>query len=133
MNPTTEETTPQVQIAAEHLETALTQPLPTTTLPQASSIPSERDAVLSLMELLTRRVEQVARASAEQWGRVDQVLEQMIATMRLAQVMIAEQDRQQREGQEQLNRMEAIMAAQIKINANLSQIVAALLDNNQKD
>lgn len=133
MDPETEQREQQTQEQADRLQAALSVPLPhTTTLPALSSIPSDSESQTRLLNVLVQRVDQVAKIGMEQRARDEQVLQQMIETMKLAQIMIAQQDQQQREVAEQIDRLETTAAALVKVNANLSEIVAALLDNGQK-
>lgn len=113
----------------QRLEAALTAPLsPAVTPPPGrSETISDLGALLDLMTVLVQRVDQVARTSSEQFSRVEQVLEQMVNTMRLAQLMIAQQDQQQIRLQDVLERLETAVAAQIKLNANMSEMIAALV------
>lgn len=124
--------TEATQRAADRLQATLLAPLPTTpTLPAPSSPLSEETASLALLQTVVMRTDQVAQASQEQWARVEAVLQQMVATMQLAQVMIAQQDRQQTQLTALMDRLEQAAAALIKVNSNLSEIIAALLQSDQ--
>lgn len=125
-----DETAQEIQDEQQRLQAALTAPLPPSTGPMqtvTSSATSERDALLALMTVLTQRVDQVAKTSAEQFSRVEQVIDQMVNTMRLAQLMIAQQDQQQLRLQDVLERLEVVVSAQVKLNANMSEMIAALV------
>lgn len=87
--------------------------------------------MLDLLETLVLRVDQVAKTSAEQFSRVESTNEQMVATMQLAQVMIAQQDRLQTQVTSDIDRLETAVLALIKVNANLTELVAALIAPKQ--
>jgi len=69
---------------------------------------------------------------AEAYSRLSQLADQQIATMRLMQEMIARSDELQQTQGEQIDRTETVVAALVKINANLSEIVAALLGKDNQ-
>lgn len=124
-----DETEQEILDEQQRLEAALTAPLsPAATPPPGrSETISDLDALLDLMTVLVQRVDQVARTSSEQFSRVEQVLDQMINTMRLAQLMIAQQDQLQIRVQDVVERLETLAAAQVKLNANMSEMIAALV------
>lgn len=123
-----EEQEEEIQDAADRLGAALAAPVaPSPPLAPPSSRTSDASALTELLETLVLRVDQVAKTSAEQFARVESVNSQMIATMRLAQEMIAQQDLLAQAQQDQIDQLSEAVAALIKINANLTEIVAALL------
>lgn len=118
----------RIERAADVLQAKLSEPLPPSVMPApASSLPSEAEALKELVGTVVTRVDQLARTMAEAYSRLSQLAEQQIATMRLMQEMIARSDELQQTQGEQIDRTETVVAALVKINANLSEIVAALL------
>ena len=106
-------------------------PLSIPTAPEPPSISYEAGAMLDLLETLVLRVDQVAKTSAEQFARVESTNAQMVATMELAQVMIAQMDRLQTQVTDGINRSETVTLALTKVNANLTELVAALVAPRQ--
>ena len=118
----------RIERAQEDLRAKLSEPLPPSPLPAPiSSLPSETEALQQLVGTVVTRVDQLARTMAEAYSRLSQLADQQIATMRLMQEMIARSDELQQTQGEQIDRTETVVAALVKINANLSEIVAALL------
>ena len=122
----------RVEAAQQHLQAALIAAPPSVPIAPPSSNLSEMGSLHSLMQTLVQRVDQVAKTSAEQFGRVESTLSAMEATMKLAREMIVAQDKQYTEMTDLVDRLETISVAQAKIQANLSEIVAALLAPPQK-
>ena len=118
-----------LEAQADRLQAALIAPLPDSTPQEQSSflIPSERESFQSLLATLVQRVDQLGKASQEQMQRQEQVIAEMLETMKLAQIMIAQQDRQQADLSDKMERLEMITSALLKVQSNLSEIVAALL------
>jgi cytolysin (calcineurin-like family phosphatase) len=128
-----EEQEEEIQEAGERLRAALTEPVPVTPPLQApSSRTSDASALMDLLETLVLRVDQVAKTSAEQFNRVESTNQEMNATMELAQEMIAQQDLLVESLASSVAQLGDATAALIKVNANLTQIVAALLAPVQK-
>lgn len=113
--------------AAHQVEAALTAPLEIPSVPQPSSKLSEMAQLVELLQLAVARVDQVVRFNQEQSARNAQVMQEMQATMQLCQEMIAQQDDQVERQRATGDKLELLGAALVKINANLSEIVAALL------
>lgn len=129
-----EEAERRIAQAQDNLEAKLLAPLPPLVTPApASSTPSEMEALRDLLGTVVQRVDQLARTLAEVFSRQSQVNDQALATMRLMQEMIARSDELQQTQGDQIDQLVTLVAATVKINANLSEIVAALLgkDNNQ--
>ncbi len=85
------------------------------------------ESLLDLMQTLVQRVDQVAKTSSEQFGRVESTLGSMEATMKLAREMIVAQDQQYHKMTDLVDRLETASVALVKVTANLTEIVAALL------
>lgn len=115
------------QVAAE-----LVQPAPLPQVAPPSSNLSEMTSLRDLMQVLAQRVDQVAKTSAEQFSRVEATLEQMNATMELARQLIVAQDQQYQAMTDLVQRQEIALAALVRVNSNLTEIVAALLAPPQK-
>ena len=104
-------------------------------LPPPPALPTERplsllaseSAIQELLQVVVQRMDQVARLNQEQWQSGQATLQEMRDTMELAQEFIASQEQQQQQQAELLGRLEVAIQALIKINSNLSQIVAALV------
>jgi len=119
----------ELEEAQRKLQATLTHPVDPPSplsIPSAAS-PRSPEYVMDLLETVVLRVDQVAKTSAEQFSRVESTLEQMNATLELAQVMIAQQDQLQLQITDQIEQLQTALAATIKINANLTEIVAALV------
>jgi hypothetical protein len=128
-----EEAERRIAQAQDNLEAKLLAPLPPLVTPAPpSSTPSEMEALRDLLGTVVQRVDQLARTLAEVFSRQSQVNDQALATMRLMQEMIARSDELQQTQGDQIDQLVTLVAATVKINANLSEIVAALLgkDNN---
>lgn len=118
----------QQLLEAKLLETSPPSPTPA----PRSSIPSEMEALKSLVETVVIRVDQLARTMAEVFSQVHSVSDQQVATMRLEQEMIARTDELHTTLGDEIDKMQESVAAVIKVNANLSEIVAALTDPDHK-
>lgn len=128
-----EEQEEEIHAAGERLRAALLEPTPATPPLQAPpSTRSDSGGLMDLLETLVLRVDQVAKTSAEQFNRVESTNAEMNATMELAQEMIAQQDLLVESLASSVAQLGDATASLIKINANLTQIVAALLAPVQK-
>jgi putative protein kinase ArgK-like GTPase of G3E family len=115
------------QEAATRLQASLTASPLAPHVPPSSPKPSELDGMRDLINVLVQRVDQVAKTSAEQFSRVQATMEETEATMELARDMIVQQDQQYQELTDLIKRLETGLAALTRVNANLTEIVAALL------
>jgi hypothetical protein len=125
----------RIDQATDDLEASLLTPLPPSQIAAPrSSMPSEMEAIKDLVSTLVTRVDQLARTLGDVFSRNQQVTDQQLQTMRLEQELIARSDELQATQGDQIDRLETLVAALVKINANLSEIVAALLgkDNNNQ-
>ncbi len=124
----------RLQAQAHRLAASMTEPVEAPDLPKArplSSTQSESNAAKEVLNLVVQRVDQVARLNQEQWQRSEGTLKQMQETMRLAQVMIGQQDELQEAERETLLRLESAISSLVKVTANLTQIMAELLSPSQ--
>lgn len=132
-NPSPEDEAERLQREQQLLEAKLLQPQNPLPMPAPrSSIPSEVEALKSLLETVVIRVDQLARTMAEVFSQVHSVTEQQVATMRLEQEMIARTDELHTTLGEEIDKSQETTAALIKVSANLSEIVAALTDPDHK-
>lgn len=117
----------QAEAMEQRLEAELMEPAPSPQVAPPSSNLSEMSAMRDLLGTLVQRVDQVARTSAEQFSRVESTLATMEATMQLAREMIGQMDDQYQKMTDLVERLETGLAALARVNANLTEIVAALL------
>lgn len=90
------------------------------------------EAIKGLVETVVIRVDQLARTMAEVFSQVHSVVDQMTGTLRLQQEMIARTDELHTTLGDEIDKLQETEAAAIKLNANLSEIVAALTDQDHK-
>jgi hypothetical protein len=122
----------ETERAQQHLNAELASPNGSAPIAPPSMNLSEMGAMKELLGTLVLRVDQVARTSAEQFSRQERVNSETEKTMLLAREMIAEMSRQYDEMTDLIERTETAMEALVKVNANLTEIVAALLAPPQK-
>jgi hypothetical protein len=118
--------------AQERLAASLTMPIPSPQSNAPHSLPSEMEALRDLLATVAQRVDQVARTSAEQFARMEATLNSMNATMDLARAMIAQSDQQIQTLVDLNGRVETVSAALVRVQANLTEIVVALLSPTPK-
>lgn len=109
-----------------HLQAQTTQPH----TPQNSgngSVPSEMRALLDLLEAQSARIETMGRTLQAESDRSAKLQTEQLETMRLMQLMIVEFDKKIVTMGDQVERLETIAAALVRVQANLSEIVAALV------
>ncbi len=129
MDPQTDPT----QTAADKLTASLSVPPQPAPEPLPSSQPSARDVTLETLQAQSLRIDQMSKAMTEQAQRVEAAMGTVEATMQLAHLVIAQQDEQLTALAGLLERLETTAEALVRVQANLSEIVAALLGPpNQK-
>jgi len=122
----------EITATANRLQAALLEPVPhSQPTPPISSRLSEKENDLELLNTLVMRVDQIAKSNQEQQSSFAATQTQMVRTMQLAQEMIAQQDQLQTQATEQIDRLEVVVVALVRVVANLSEMVAALVGNQQ--
>lgn len=113
--------------AEERLEAALTDTTSSLMEVSPSLTVSEAQASKALLETLVLRVDQLAKVLDEQASRQERVNNETQATMQLAREMIVQTDVQYQKMLEVVDRMEVATEALVKVQANLSELIAALV------
>src|SRR5215469_13418101 len=85
----------ELQRAQSHLQASLSTPVASHPTHSNGSIPSEMRSILDLLEAQSARIEQMARTLSADQASTVKINTEMLETMRLMQLMIAETDKQQ--------------------------------------
>lgn len=124
----------ELERAQHHLQASLTTPAPSPTTSENGSISSGLDTLTAhlqaqsaLLDTQNQRIDQLAKTLLQDHASTEKINSEMLQTMQLMQVMIAETDKQQATLVDLMERQETATAALVRVNANLSQIVAALV------
>jgi hypothetical protein len=125
---------PSIQTEAERIAARLAKPLNQTPLPAPDSTLSESNTVLQILSGQSLRIDQMGKVLQLLADRMEATMTETAETMRLAQIVIAEQDRQLTALHELIDRQETTVQALVIVQGNLSELVSAILhdDSNQK-
>lgn len=117
-----------------HLQASLTTPVPSLTTSNhdstrsaLSTLTAHLEAQSDLLRTQNERIDQLGKILLQDHASTAKINQEMLETMRLMQVMIAETDKQQATLVDLMERQETVTAALVRVNANLSEIVAALV------